>query len=121
MLDRPRPRRRRADDAAVARSPSRRADARLSTLLTASYGFPEGGLFELYGLQQPAKQDLATPVALDREQRAGLLTQAGFLAVHAHQNQSAPVQRGRVVIRNISPAGPVMRFDVLVAPAPVAD
>jgi len=27
---------------------------------------------------------------------------------------------GRVVIRNFSPAGPVMRFDVLVAPAPVS-
>jgi hypothetical protein len=27
----------------------------------------------------------------------------------------------RVAIRNISPAGPVMRFDVLVAPAPAAD
>jgi hypothetical protein len=34
-------------------------------------------------------------------QRAGLLTQPAFLASHAHYNQTSPVGRGKVVIRNV--------------------
>jgi hypothetical protein len=79
----------------------RHGDGKLDTLLTAPYSFPEGALFELYGVTQPAGADPAQPVQLDPAQRAGLLTQPSFLAVHAHENQSAPVQRGKVVIRNV--------------------
>ncbi len=79
----------------------REGDAKLETLLSAPYSFPEGALFDLYGVDAPAKTDPKTPVALHEHERAGLLTQAGFLAVHGHTNQSAPVQRGKVVIRNV--------------------
>ncbi|HEX3596256.1 MAG TPA: DUF1592 domain-containing protein, partial [Polyangiaceae bacterium] len=76
------------------------SDAKLETLLTAPYSFPEGALRTLYGVG-PASGDPSRPTELDPAQRAGLLTQAGFLAVHGHANQSAPVQRGKIVIRNV--------------------
>jgi hypothetical protein len=79
----------------------REGDGKLETLLTASYSFPEGPLLDVYGVAAPSAADAKKPVALDPTQRAGLLTQPGFLAVHAHENQSAPVQRGKVVIKNV--------------------
>jgi hypothetical protein len=45
--------------------------------------------------------DPAQPVDLPPNERGGLLTQPGFLAVHGHANQSAPVQRGKAVLRNV--------------------
>ncbi|MDB4988609.1 MAG: hypothetical protein JWN04_3787 [Myxococcaceae bacterium] len=75
-------------------------DAKLSTLLTAPYSFPEGPLLGLYGLKAGATP-AGSPVQLDPKQRAGLLTQPSFLTVHSHYNQSGPVQRGKVVIRNV--------------------
>ena len=76
-------------------------DGRLETLLTAPYSFLEGPLFSLYGVTQPADHDPTMPVALDPMQRAGLLTQPGVLAVHAHADQSSPVHRGKIVRENI--------------------
>ncbi|HEX4339420.1 MAG TPA: DUF1592 domain-containing protein [Polyangiaceae bacterium] len=76
------------------------SDAKLETLLTAPYSFPTGPLRTLYGVGA-ATGDPSKPTQLDPTERAGLLTQAGFLAVHGHANQSAPVQRGKVVIRNV--------------------
>jgi hypothetical protein len=72
------------------------ADRRLGTLLTASLGFVSGPLANLYGVSAPAGSgpQLAT---LDPEERAGVLTQAGFLAVHSLPNQSSPVRRGKFV------------------------
>jgi uncharacterized protein DUF1588/uncharacterized protein DUF1585 len=40
-------------------------------------------------------------VELDPTRRAGLLTQASFLASHAHENQTSPVARGVAIIRNV--------------------
>lgn len=74
-------------------------DARLDTLLTASYSYLTDPLFELYGVQEPDGFVPGMPVELDPEQRAGLITQASFLAEHALTNQSGPIQRG-VEIRN---------------------
>ncbi len=76
-------------------------DGRLETLLTAPYTFLEGPLFSLYGVTPPADHDPTLPVELDPTQRAGLLTQAGVLAVHAHADQSSPVHRGKLVRENI--------------------
>jgi len=58
------------------------ADRRLSTLLTAPVGFVSGPLAALYGVQA---QSSGSPslVMLDPAQRVGVLTQAGWLAVHA--------------------------------------
>jgi len=77
----------------------REDDGSLDTLLTAPYSFPSGPLLAVYGLD--AAGDGTTPVQLDPTQRAGLLTQPAFLAVHAHANQTSPVLRGKVVIRNL--------------------
>jgi hypothetical protein len=74
-------------------------DAKLETLLTASYGFPQAELAKLYGVS--AASTLDEPVQLDAKQRAGLLLQPSFLAAHAHYNSSSPVERGKVVIRNV--------------------
>lgn len=74
-------------------------DARLETLLTASHSYLTDPLFELYGVQEPEDFMPGMPVELDPEQRAGLITQASFLAAHALTNQSGPIQRG-VEIRN---------------------
>ena len=65
-------------------------DGRLQTLLTSTESFASEPLRELYGLTAGAQ-------GLDPAQRAGLLTQASFLASHAHANQSAPVLRGKAI------------------------
>lgn len=74
-------------------------DGRLETLLTASHSYLTDPLFDLYGVEQPDDFVPGMPVELDPEQRAGLITQASFLAEHALTNQSGPIQRG-VEIRN---------------------
>jgi hypothetical protein len=76
-------------------------DGRLETLLTAPYSILDGGLFDLYGVARPAGTTGPVRVELDPTRRAGLLTQASFLASHAHENQTSPVARGVTVIRNV--------------------
>jgi hypothetical protein len=77
-------------------------DARLETLLTASYSFLDGPLYALYGVSpEDAGSEIFMGwprVELPAGTRSGLLTQASFLAVHAHPEQTTPVFRG-VVIR----------------------
>src|SRR6185369_10152416 len=79
----------------------RGGDGRLETLLTSSTAFPQGGLFDVYGVAQPAGFTVGTPVTLPAGQRAGLLTQAAFLARWAHADQSSPVHRGKLVRLNV--------------------
>ncbi len=76
-------------------------DAKLETLLTSSDAFIDAPLFPIYGLPVPTAHDPEEPVALDPAQRAGLLTQASFLATHAHHNQTAPIHRGVVVLTEL--------------------
>jgi hypothetical protein len=76
-------------------------DGRLETLLTSNMGFPEGGLFEVYGVPQPAGFTPGSPVMLDPNQRAGVLTQAAFLTKWSHNNQTSPVHRGKLVRLNL--------------------
>jgi hypothetical protein len=79
----------------------RRGDGLMRTLLTASFSFPSGGLFQIYGVAQPAGFRAGDQVPLPRGQRAGVLTQAAFLATHAHPDQSSPVHRGIKVRENL--------------------
>ena len=79
----------------------REGDSLLSTLLTADFSFPQGGLFELYGTSEPAGFSIGMPVSLDATQRAGILTQAAFLARHAHRDQTSPVHRGMIIRENV--------------------
>jgi len=73
-------------------------DHTLRTLLTAPVAFVSGPLAQLYvpgsamGGTTPVKLDL--PAA---QGRAGILTQAGFLAVQGHPDQTSPVLRGKFV------------------------
>jgi len=75
-------------------------DGQLSTLLTAPVAFVNGPLSQLYGVSAPpANADGSlTKVSLPaNQQRAGLLTQAGFLSVQGHPDQTSPVLRGKFV------------------------
>jgi hypothetical protein len=91
----------RAETAAFTDHVVRRGDGRITTLLTASFTFPQGPLFQLYGVAQPAGFTAGTQVALDPAQRGGILTQAAFLTAHAHRDQTSPVHRGIFVRENI--------------------
>lgn len=79
----------------------RSGDGLLSSLFTASYSFIDGPLFELYGVEPPAGYAAGDLIELDPAERAGLLTQASFLATHAHHDQTSPVHRGLFVRENI--------------------
>ena len=74
-------------------------DGQLSTLLTAPVAFVSGPLGQLYNVQTPASAD-GSPVKVslpEKQQRAGILTQAGFLSVQGHPDQTSPVLRGKFV------------------------
>ncbi|HEY3254267.1 MAG TPA: DUF1592 domain-containing protein [Polyangiaceae bacterium] len=75
-------------------------DGRLSTLLTAPVAFVSGPLAQLYGVSAPAPSADGSPVKVSlpsNQQRAGILTQAGFLSVQGHPDQTSPVLRGKFV------------------------
>jgi hypothetical protein len=69
-------------------------DRRLDTLLGASFSFLDGPLYEHYGV--PAAGSWQR-VELPREQRAGILTQAGLLATLAHDDRTSYILRGKMV------------------------
>jgi hypothetical protein len=76
-------------------------DALMATLFTANYSIIGGPLFALYGVAEPAGFLPGQTVALDPNQRSGLLTQAAFLATHAHRDQTSPVHRGIAIRENL--------------------
>lgn len=65
----------------------------LATLLTEPLGLPQGPLADLYGMS-PSQTAVALPAD---QQRSGVLTLPGFLAVQAHPDQTSPVLRGKFV------------------------
>jgi hypothetical protein len=77
----------------------RHDDGRLETLLTGAFSFVHPRLGELYGID-PTDVAADGRVELPAEQRAGVLTHAAFLAVHAHPNQQSPIKRGIVIREN---------------------
>jgi hypothetical protein len=79
----------------------RSGDGLLLTLLTSNLGFPDGALFDVYGATRPQGYSPGTPVPLNASQRAGILTQAAFLARHSHRDQTSPVHRGLIVRENL--------------------
>jgi hypothetical protein len=68
----------------------------LTTLLTASYSFANAHTAPIYGIGPLDGEDLVR-VDLDPKQRAGILTQLGFLTFAAKANQTSPVRRGQFV------------------------
>jgi len=63
------------------------------SLLTSTQGFVNDALAPIYGVAAPGSATL-TAVTLPATERAGILTQAGWLALHAKPDQSSPVTRG---------------------------
>jgi hypothetical protein len=74
-------------------------DGSLKALLTEPIAFVNAELASVYGVAAPASSGAALQlVSLRPEQaRSGLLTQAGFLSVQAHPDQTSPVLRGKFV------------------------
>jgi hypothetical protein len=77
---------------------------KLSTLLTADFSVLDGALATFYGVAD--KTPGWHKVALPAGQRAGLLTQAGLLAVNAITDEGNPVRRG-LYVREIVLCQPV--------------
>lgn len=73
----------------------------LRDLMTQSSSPISGPLFALYGLPTPADDGNVRVVALDPNQRAGILTLSAFLAAQAHSDQSSPVLRGKTVMTQV--------------------
>jgi hypothetical protein len=72
----------------------------LGSLLRSPFSFMNAKLAGFYGVAAPAATGFAR-VELDPNQRAGILTQGGLLAVHAHPDQTSPVHRGLFVRRQL--------------------
>jgi hypothetical protein len=79
----------------------RSGDGLLDTLFTSASSFIDAPLAELYGVTLPSGHDAAQPFQLNATERAGILTQAGVLAVHSHADQGSPVRRGKMVRENL--------------------
>ncbi len=91
----------------------RHGDGSLATLLTAEFSFPPAALWGLYGIDGTAVPE-GDPVPLPPGQRAGLLTQAAVLAVHAHPDETSIVRRGKLLRENLL-------CQVVPPPPPVVD
>ncbi len=65
-------------------------------LLTAPYSFFDSRLAAHHGISTPAGDGFQR-VELDPTQRAGILTQAGMLALWSKNNQTSPIHRGKFV------------------------
>lgn len=74
-------------------------DARLRTMLTADWTIGDAAVAELYGAAPP--QEALGVIELDGSQRAGVLTQLGFLAGTAHAAEPSWVYRGKFVRENV--------------------
>jgi hypothetical protein len=74
-------------------------DHKLSTLLTSPLGFVTAATAPIYGVAAPSGTSTAPQMATlpAAQGRSGILTQAGFLAVQAHPDQTSPVLRGKFV------------------------
>jgi hypothetical protein len=85
----------------------------VDALLMDRTSFVDPSLAALYGVEPPAG-DAWEMRELPEDERAGILTRAGFLASHAHQRNGSPPLRGVFVLRRILCAE-------IGAPPPTAD
>ncbi len=76
-------------------------DGRASTLFNAPFSFVNARLAKHYGVAGPADDATFMQVTLDATQRAGLLTQATFMASLASPTESSPFKRGAWVRRRL--------------------
>lgn len=71
----------------------------LRELFTSPQSFVDERLAALYGL--PQSESGFQPVTLDSALRRGVLTRAGFLAVHSATDSSGPITRGVFVLQSL--------------------
>ena len=87
----------------------RNGDGKLATLLTASWTMGDAALADVYGVEAP--EGGYGRLELPADERAGLLTQAGFLTTNAHAAENSWVHRGLFVRQNmlcqVLPAPPI--------------
>jgi hypothetical protein len=76
-------------------------DGSMEALFTGTRAHVNGPLAELYGVAGPSSADEWAWVDLDPSQRAGMLTRAGFLAVHATQSVTSPIRRGVYMLTEV--------------------
>ena len=70
----------------------------LTALLTSPVSFPSASLSKLYGTQASAS---GAQAKLDSEQRSGILTRVGFLALNGKGGESDPIHRGIAVLEKL--------------------
>ena len=88
----------------------------LTTLLTAPFTFGDPSLASYYGGTVSSTLNGVARIALPPAQRAGLLTQAAFLATHAKEIATDPVSRGKFVRERIFCQGlPPPPADIVIA------
>jgi hypothetical protein len=76
-------------------------DGSLEELFSSTRAYVNAPLAKLYGVSGPANADSWAWVDLDATQRAGMLTRAGFLAVHASQDVTSPIRRGVYLLQEV--------------------
>lgn len=102
-------------------------DGSLEALFTGTRAYVNAPLAEIYGVAGPSSADEWAWVDLDPSQRAGMLTRAGFLAVHASQTITSPIRRGVYMLKEVlcvdvpSPPANVDNSPLEVADADAAD
>lgn len=89
----------------------------LATLLSAPYSFVNAALAPLYGVQGEFT-DGFVKTDLDPTQRAGVLTQLGFLAANASSTENDPIHRGVYLNLQILCTGLPPPPDVVPPPPP---
>jgi hypothetical protein len=72
-------------------------DRSLKALLTEPAAFVNAPLAAVYGVPAPASSNLERVELPAVQGRSGILTQAGFLSVQGHPDQTSPVLRGKFV------------------------
>ncbi|MDF3065472.1 MAG: Cellulose-binding domain protein [Polyangiaceae bacterium] len=77
------------------------ADGSLTELFTSTRAYVNAPLAKLYGVKGPASADEWAWVDLKPTERAGMLTRAGFLTVHASQNVTSPIRRGVYLLKEV--------------------
>ena len=76
-------------------------DGSLEELFTGTRAYVNGPLAKHYEVTGPTSPNDWAWVDLDPAERAGMLTRAGFLAVHASQNMTSPIRRGVYMLKEV--------------------
>jgi len=76
-------------------------DASFEALFTGRDAYVNASLAALYGVDGPASDDTWEWVELPADQRAGLLTRAGFLTIYGAARPQSPIRRGVFVLEEL--------------------